>query len=150
VLVSPATISILSNSTLVIDEKWGHQTEISDLKPNSRYHICVRAYNIAGMGPESPFISISTPEGGEIDNDSAITLNYISIILFYSAPSSPPQNVVCDALSPKSLQVLWEAPPAQMANGIIQGYKVIYSPASAELQGKIIKLSISQYESKYV
>lgn len=49
----------------VIDEKWDHQAEVNELKPNSRYRVAVRAYNIAGIGPESPFIFISTPEGGE-------------------------------------------------------------------------------------
>lgn len=31
---------------------------------------------------------------------------------------------------------MWEPPPPHLANGIIQGYKVIYSPAEYELQGR--------------
>ncbi|XP_035702797.1 Down syndrome cell adhesion molecule-like protein Dscam2 isoform X2 [Folsomia candida] len=117
VLVSPVPItSTLSNSSSkLIDEKWGYQTEVNELRPNSRYRISIRAYNSAGVGPESPFISVTTPEG---------------------APESPPVNVMCEPLSPKSFQVMWEPPPPHLANGIIQGYKVIYSPAEYELQGE--------------
>ena len=53
-----------TNNTLIVDEKWSQQTELGSLKPNSQYRISIRAYNSAGMGPESPFVYVHTPEGG--------------------------------------------------------------------------------------
>lgn len=103
------------NKTVILDQKWEQQAEVPGLRPNAPYRISVRAYNSAGMGPESPYIFIQTPEG---------------------APDSPPLNLQCEPLSPKSLQVQWEPPPFTLSNGHILGYKVIYLPLQAERLGE--------------
>jgi len=54
-----------SSSLVAFDEKWSQQAEVKGLKPNAHYRIAVKAYNAAGIGPESPFITVYTPEGGE-------------------------------------------------------------------------------------
>ncbi|CAG7820270.1 unnamed protein product, partial [Allacma fusca] len=107
------------NNTLVVDEKWSQQTEVHGLRPNAQYKITVRAYNSAGMGPESPFVGVHTPEG---------------------APDAPPEGLRCEALSPKSLQIHWEPPPPQMSNGQVQGYKVFYQPVSDEKIGEKLEV----------
>jgi len=63
--LQPSTNQAGTNNSLVVDEKWSQQTELGALKPNSQYRISIRAYNSVGMGPESPFVHVHTPEGGE-------------------------------------------------------------------------------------
>lgn len=44
-------------------------------------------------------------------------------------PSLSPENVGCKAISSQSLQITWDNPPMEGRNGVIQGYKLIYSPS---------------------
>ena len=37
-----------------------------------------------------------------------------------------PQELRCNAVSPQSIRVRWDPPPAEHRNGIIEGYKVLY------------------------
>lgn len=46
-----------------------------------------------------------------------------------SVPSAPPENIQCTALTSQSVQIMWNPPPVEGRNGIIQGYKVSYQPA---------------------
>lgn len=50
-----------------------------------------------------------------------------------TVPEVPPGSVTCSPLSSQSLHVQWVPPPESHAGGIIQGYKVLYRPISAQL-----------------
>ncbi|KAH9634763.1 hypothetical protein HF086_013623 [Spodoptera exigua] len=47
-------------------------------------------------------------------------------------PESPPTRVSCSALSSSSMKVSWNPPPIGQHGGLIQGYKVIYSPLTTD------------------
>nr|XP_018897402.1 PREDICTED: Down syndrome cell adhesion molecule-like protein Dscam2 isoform X3 [Bemisia tabaci] len=77
----------------------------TDLSKYTRYLVVVQAYNSIGQGPLSEPVN-------------ALTLE--------DAPSAPPEDVRCAALSSQSLQVSWQPPPLSLSNGLIQGYKILY------------------------
>lgn len=58
---------------------------------------------------------------------------YNIVISFSSVPEAPPGSVTCSPLSSQSLHVQWVPPPESQAGGVIQGYKVLYRPISAQL-----------------
>ena len=43
-------------------------------------------------------------------------------------PSQSPQDVQATPLSAQSLMVVWSPPPLYTLHGILQGYRVIYTP----------------------
>uniref|UniRef100_T1JE41 Fibronectin type-III domain-containing protein n=1 Tax=Strigamia maritima TaxID=126957 RepID=T1JE41_STRMM len=57
----------------------------------------------------------------------------MQIILYrtFSAPGGPPLNVTVIATDSNSLKVSWQAPHAQLRNGIIKGYNIGYKIASS-------------------
>ncbi|KAG7198654.1 hypothetical protein KM043_006011 [Ampulex compressa] len=83
----------------------GRQYQLTNLKKYTRYSVVVQAYNILGAGPMTPEVVATTLE---------------------DAPSSPPQDVRCTALTSQSLQVSWDPPPDSSLNGILKGYKVMW------------------------
>ena len=60
--------------------------------------------------------------------------------IFFTAPEAPPTKLKCEALSPKSLQIQWEPPPAHLSSGQVQGYKVFYQPIADEKIGTILSV----------
>ena len=46
----------------------------------------------------------------------------------HSAPSSPPSNVMANAMSPTSIMVTWDVVPPIDQNGVITMYEVLYEP----------------------
>ena len=45
-------------------------------------------------------------------------------------PSLPPETIRCEATSPQSISVAWRPPPLRGQNGLIKGYRILYTPAS--------------------
>ncbi|KAF2366284.1 Fibronectin type III, partial [Trinorchestia longiramus] len=76
---------------------------VEGLRPHSRYALVLQAYNSEGTGPSSPAITIVTDE---------------------DVPSSPPQNVTCEAVSSSELLVSWSPPAAEGINGRVTSYTV--------------------------
>lgn len=60
-------------------------------------------------------------------------------IFIISVPESPPTRVSCSPLSSSSMKVSWNPPPIGQHGGLIQGYKVIYSPLTTD-HGRFIKI----------
>lgn len=85
------------------------KTTISHLRTFRRYSIIVRAINSFGAGPFSESVYATTLEG---------------------RPEAPPQNTNCNALTSQSIKITWNEPPLQFHGGVIQGYKIRYSPVS--------------------
>ncbi|KAF2355841.1 Fibronectin type III, partial [Trinorchestia longiramus] len=91
------------NGARETDALWS--TVLGNLRPSTAYTIVVKAYNREGAGPMSPPVTVNTME---------------------DAPSAPPREVRCSALSSDRLQVSWGAPDPKHHNGQIQGYRVEY------------------------
>lgn len=87
------------------------KTIIKNLRTFRRYSIVVRAINSFGVGPYSVPVFGTTLEG---------------------VPEAPPQNANCVALSSQSIKISWNEPPLQFHGGVIQGYKILYSPISQD------------------
>lgn len=48
--------------------------------------------------------------------------------MFILVPEAPPLDVSCIPLSAVSVKVSWRPPPVPQHGGLIQGYKVLYTP----------------------
>lgn len=84
---------------------------LTGLDKYTQYAVTVSAFNIKGDGPASEPVLAHTLE---------------------DVPSAPPQSVTCIALTAQNVQVSWKAPPKENTHGIIQGYKLLYEPASVD------------------
>ncbi|XP_061437615.1 receptor-type tyrosine-protein phosphatase S-like, partial [Lethenteron reissneri] len=71
------------------------------LQPDTVYRFQLSARSRAGLGPATFTVTERTKQ---------------------SAPSAPPQNTSCVSLSPGSVLVSWEPPPAHGRHGTITGY----------------------------
>lgn len=83
------------------------KTTIKNLRTFRRYSIVIRAINSFGVGPFSAAVYATTLEG---------------------VPEMPPQNLNCVPLTSQSIKISWLEPPSQYHGGVIQGYKILYSP----------------------
>ena len=97
----------ISNTTLTVHGWATTKTSIASLKKFTRYALRIRTYNSIAPGPWSTVVYGTTSE---------------------DAPEAEPQNVSCSSLSSQSIKVLWQEPPPQFHNGVLQGYKILYRP----------------------
>ncbi|CAH0405117.1 unnamed protein product [Chilo suppressalis] len=97
--------------TLTVNGWSATELSLSALRKFTRYAVRVRAFNAVAAGPPSAPATATTLEG---------------------VPESHPRGVSCSALSSSSVKVSWGAPPAGQHGGLIQGYKLIYSPLTAD------------------
>lgn len=81
------------------------------LSKYTTYAVTVSAFNAKGDGPAS-------------EPSVAHTLEDV--------PSAPPQSIVCTALTSQNVQLSWLPPARDHQHGIIQGYKLLYEPATLE------------------
>lgn len=100
----------------------------TDLHPYYTYN-CIIAAVTVGLGPYSEILTVHMPEDG----------NFILILLYIlllpgcilalcfldAAPSSPPQILLGESLSPTVIYITWEPPPSGEWNGIIRSYTLI-------------------------
>lgn len=57
-------------------------------------------------------------------------------------PGAPPRNVTGEAVSPTSIQVNWEPPPAERSNGNIIYYKLqVVEAGRSDSEASVIKLN---------
>nr|XP_029721290.1 Down syndrome cell adhesion molecule-like protein Dscam2 isoform X11 [Aedes albopictus] len=85
-----------------------HSLEINNLKTYTQYSIVIQAFNKVGAGPMSEEEKQYTAEG---------------------TPDQPPSDTMCTTLTSQTIRVSWVSPPLESANGVIKGYKVVYSPS---------------------
>ncbi|XP_028840926.1 protein sidekick-1 isoform X2 [Denticeps clupeoides] len=97
-LAAKSTVKTVSNPSLT-------EFELTQLHKYRRYEIVMTAYNVIGESPPSAPVEVFVGE---------------------AAPSVAPQNIQINSLSSTQLEVLWEPPPVETQNGIIQGYKIHY------------------------
>ncbi|XP_048583376.1 protein sidekick-1 [Nematostella vectensis] len=96
--------------------------ELTGLKIWTDYTVRINGFTI-GEGPRSPEMNASTDMG---------------------VPSSPPDDVTYDVLSPSSIIVRWKPVPVHHRNGIIQGYRLRYQ---TEMRIIIVNLTADQYSA---
>ncbi|GFG29264.1 hypothetical protein Cfor_07941 [Coptotermes formosanus] len=112
---APSTTTHSYNfKTVEVGAHYGGEVLLQGLAKYTTYSIVVQAYNSRGAGPSSEQVTACTQE---------------------DAPSLPPENVLCSALTSQSLQVSWDPPPLDGRNGVVMGYKVSHQPAE-EWYGK--------------
>lgn len=110
--VSPASTAMRNASrTLTVNGWSATDLSLSALRKFTRYEVRVRAFNGVAAGPASSPVSATTLEG---------------------VPESSPTRVTCSPLSSSSMKVSWNPPPIGQHGGLIQGYKVIYSPLTID------------------
>ncbi|XP_037546465.1 protein sidekick-1 [Nematolebias whitei] len=99
-------------------EGGGGTTEatIEDLSPWIQYQVQVQAFNSIGPGPWSPSVAARTAE---------------------SVPSGAPVNVTAEAVSSSRIMLTWSTLPLAQRNGVILGYKVLYSEKDVEGPPKV-------------
>ncbi|XP_072281001.1 contactin-2 [Pyxicephalus adspersus] len=78
--------------------------KVSGLKPNTLYHVTIRAYNRAGTGPPSPSANVTTSK---------------------SPPKRPPRNISW-TLSRSSINIKWDQVVAMKNESPVTGYKILY------------------------
>ncbi|ELK03326.1 Contactin-2 [Pteropus alecto] len=77
---------------------------VTDLHPNTKYHVTVRAYNRAGPGPASPSTSATTMK---------------------PPPRRPPDNISW-TFSSSSLSIKWDPVVPLRNESAVTGYKMLY------------------------
>lgn len=87
------------------------KTTITNLRTYRRYSISIRANNGFGAGPWSMPVYQTTLEG---------------------VPEAAPQHLNCTSLSSQSIKIVWVEPLLQYHGGVIQGYKILYTPLVQE------------------
>lgn len=74
-----------------------------------------------------------------------VTFSFCSFSLnneFYTVPGAPPRNVTGQAVSPTSILVSWEPPPADRSNGRIVYYKLFaVESGRSDSEASVIKLN---------
>ncbi|KAA8595226.1 hypothetical protein FQN60_012361, partial [Etheostoma spectabile] len=88
-----------------------NETTIESLNPWTQYQVQIQAYNSIGPGPWSNTVAALTAE---------------------SVPSGSPVNVTAEAVSSTRILLKWSALPQAQKNGVILGYKVLYSEKDSE------------------
>ncbi|XP_061474555.1 contactin-4-like [Rhineura floridana] len=78
--------------------------ELTSLKGNALYHLAVKAYNTAGMGPSSSVVNVTTKK---------------------PPPSQPPGNIIWNSSDSKII-LNWDQVKAQNNESEVKGYKVLY------------------------
>ena len=91
--------------------------KLEDLQEYTRYQITIEAVNDVGASGRAAEIFERTRE---------------------SVPSSGPTNVTCTATSSTTVVVKWSKVDSLHQNGVIQGYKVIYSDESSAPKQKTL------------
>ncbi|XP_049878899.1 Down syndrome cell adhesion molecule-like protein Dscam2 [Pectinophora gossypiella] len=110
--IGPAGTPLHNTSrTLTVNGWSATELSLSALRKFTRYEVRVRAFNGVAAGPASAPVTATTLEG---------------------VPESHPTRVICSALSSSSMKVSWGPPPLGQHGGIIQGYKVIYTPLTTD------------------
>jgi len=74
----------------------------------TQYSVVIQAFNKVGSGPLSKEVRQYTAEG---------------------QPELPPTDATCTTLTSQTIRMSWVSPPLTSANGVIQGYKVVYGPS---------------------
>ncbi|XP_028300243.1 protein sidekick-1 isoform X3 [Gouania willdenowi] len=87
------------------------EATVEGLNPWTEYHVHIQAFNSIGPGPWSNTIAAHTAD---------------------SVPSGSPLNVTAEALSSTKILLTWSALPQAQKNGLILGYKVLYSEKDSE------------------
>uniref|UniRef100_A0A4W6FWB0 Sidekick cell adhesion molecule 1 n=1 Tax=Lates calcarifer TaxID=8187 RepID=A0A4W6FWB0_LATCA len=87
------------------------EATIEGLNPWTQYQVQIQAYNSIGPGPWSNTVAANTAE---------------------SVPSGSPMNVTAEAVSSTRILLTWSPLPQAQKNGVILGYKVLYSEKDSE------------------
>lgn len=65
---------------------------------------------------------------------------------FYTVPGAPPRNVSGQPISPTSILVTWEPPPADRSNGRIAYYKLqVVESGRSDSEARVIKLNDTRF-----
>ncbi|XP_017262335.1 protein sidekick-1 isoform X1 [Kryptolebias marmoratus] len=103
----------------VVDVEGGGGTSeatIEDLSPWIQYQVQIQAFNSIGPGPWSTSVAAHTAE---------------------SVPSGSLVNVTAEAVSSSRIMLTWSTLPRAQRNGVILGYKVLYSQKDSESPPKV-------------
>lgn len=109
---------------------------VAGLRPSTRYHVAVLAYNSAGTGPPSPRTTVTTRKPRTENSlmfesfqlaktwDTSVSRNAsCNSCLFVSAPNRPPGNVSWKAQG-SLVTVRWDPVTAMHNESTVLGYKV--------------------------
>nr|XP_022917798.1 tyrosine-protein phosphatase Lar isoform X3 [Onthophagus taurus] len=98
---------------------------LTGLYPNTLYYVWLAARSQRGEGATTPPIPVRTKQ-------------YV--------PGAPPTNVTGEAVSPTSIRVSWEPPPAERSNGNIIYYKLQFVEAGrSDSEASIITLNNTSF-----
>ncbi|KAM9314722.1 protein sidekick-1 [Pholidichthys leucotaenia] len=87
------------------------EATLEGLSSWTKYQVQIQASNSIGPGPWSQAVGAHTAE---------------------SVPSGSPANVTGEAVSSSKILLTWSAPPQAQRNGLILGYKVLYTEKDSE------------------
>ncbi|XP_069545786.1 protein sidekick-1-like isoform X2 [Brachyistius frenatus] len=87
------------------------EATVEGLNPWTQYQVQIQAFNSIGPGPWSQTVAAHTAE---------------------SVPSGSPVNVTAEAVSSSRILLTWSALPKAQKNGVILGYKVLYSEKDSD------------------
>ncbi|XP_075890891.1 protein sidekick-1-like isoform X2 [Nelusetta ayraudi] len=89
----------------------GSEAAVEGLAPWTQYKVQIQAFNSIGAGPWSNTVVAHTAE---------------------SVPSGSPANVTAEAVSSTQILLKWSTVPLLQRNGVVLGYKILYSQKDSE------------------
>ena len=116
---------------------------IDGLEEYVEYNISVRAYTREGPGPYSVGIVSRTFEDGKLQCVTVFRFLFNASYLYFTAPTSPPQNISLAVLTSSEIQVNWTEIYEIDQNGIIVMYEVMYAGNSITSTLNTTDLSIT-------
>ena len=121
--------------SLATEPLQAEQFTVDDLEESFLYGFSIQIANDAGVGDPSPPVMQQMPEDGKKHNEP-YTYNLLCRNIGNSctshacnllAPSGPPINIAASDITSSSITIVWSPPDPREANGVIVGYKIIFT-----------------------
>ena len=112
---------------------------LGDLQEFATYIIQISAATVAGVGPFTPELNVTTFEDGTFCTHGCI---FNQLHSFSPVPSAPPVGIQVMVLNSTSLKVTWEPLSPSDENGIITCFQLEYSSVYSNQQQCIFDLMI--------
>ena len=103
----------------------GNSTELNmtGLAAFVTYQIQINAHTIS-PGPFSTAYPVTTLEAGDCTPYRLASCYNSYSVVFFPAPSSPPDNLSLSILDPSAIELTWLPPQEEARNGIIRHYRI--------------------------
>ena len=116
------------------------QLLLKDLEPHTKYEILLQAYNQFGRGPVAKMEAETEADGENCCCPGCKTkqikggkcskkMHFKS--LFFAVPSSPPEGITCQGVTPAGIELKWDLLSPEKLRGKLTSYKIHYQEVTS-------------------